>query len=208
MKQGEFLQNLQRPRLDARLQELRARAKTGLDPAATDETLNLLLALACLKNPKRILEIGAAEGLTGIALLSECPAARLTAVESDGARLAAAKENFARFGVAGRAELVAGDAAAVLPSLEGQFELIFLDGPKAQYVHYLPHLKRLLPSGGALVADDVLLYGWVSGEVPPPPKRRSIAARLREYLNAVCSDPDFVTSIFEFGEGVALSVKR
>ena len=206
--QGEFLQNLQRPRIDARLQELRERAKTGLDPAAPDETLNFLLALARLKNPQRILEIGSAEGLTSIALLSECPAARATAIEQDEARFAAAKENFARFGVAERASLVLGDAADVLPSLEGQFELIFLDGPKAQYVHYLPQLKRLLPSGGALVADDVLLYGWVSGEVPPPPKRRSIAARLREYLDAVCSDPDFITSVFELGEGVALSVRR
>ena len=194
--QGEFLQNLQRPRIDSRLQALRERAKTGLDPAAPDETLNFLLALARLKNPQRILEIGSAEGLTSMA------------IEQDEARFAAAKENFARFGVAERASLVLGDAADVLASLEGQFELIFLDGPKAQYVHYLPHLKRLLPSGGALVADDVLLYGWVSGEVPPPPKRRSIAARLREYLDAVCSDPDFITSVFELGEGVALSVKR
>ena len=67
--QGEFLQNLQRPRIDSRLQALRERAKTGLDPAAPDETLNFLLALARLKNPHRILEIGSAEGLTSIALL-------------------------------------------------------------------------------------------------------------------------------------------
>ena len=173
-----------------------------------DETLNFLLALARMKNPRRILEIGAAEGLTSIALLLECPSARAVEIEQDGARFAAARKNFAGFGVAERVQLVLGDAAEVLPSLEGPFELIFLDGPKAQYVHYLPQLKRLLPPGGALVADDVLLYGWVSGEVPPPPKRRSIAARLREYLDAVCSDPDFITSIFELGEGVALSVRR
>lgn len=206
--QGGFLQKFQRPHIDARLLELREEAKKGLDPTVPDETLNLLLALARLKQPQRILEIGAAEGLTSIALLLECPAARVTAIEQDELRFAAAKENVSRFGVAGRANLVLGDAAEVLPSLGGPFELIFLDGPKAQYVHYLPHLKRLLPSGGALVADDVLLYGWVSGEVPPPPKRRSIAARLREYLDAVCSDPDFITSILELGEGVALSVRR
>ena len=206
--QGEFLQNLQRPRIDACLQELRELAKTGLDPAAPDETLNFLLALARLKCPHRILEIGAAEGLTSIALLSECPAARATAIEQDEARYAAAKENFARFGVAERASLVLGDAADVLPSLEGQFELIFLDGQKAQYIHYLPVLKRLLPPRGVLFADDVLLYGWVDGRVPVPQKRRSIVLRIREYLNAVSADADFITSILRVGEGVALSVKR
>ena len=205
--QGEFLQNLQRPRIDSRLQVLRERAKTGLDPAAPDETLNFLLALARLKNPHRILEIGSAEGLTSIALLMECPAARAVAIEQDEARFAAAKENFARFGVAERASLVLGDAADVLASLEGQFELIFLDGPKAQYVHYLPQLKRLLPSGGALVADDVLLYGWVSGEKPTPPKRRSIVGKIRGYLAAVTADPELVTSVLDVGDGVALSVR-
>ena len=71
--QGEFLQKFQRPRIDARLQELRERAKTGLDPTVPDETLNFLLALARLKNPRRILEIGAAEGLTSISLLRNVP---------------------------------------------------------------------------------------------------------------------------------------
>lgn len=205
---GDFLQNLQRPRINARLQELRNAAKGGLDPVAPDETLNFPLALARLKKPKRILEIGSAEGLTSIALAQECPAARLTAIESDGARFAAAQENFKRFGVAERVQSVFGDAAEVLPALKEEYELIFLDGPKAQYVHYLPELRRLLASGGALVADDVLLYGWVSGKTQPPQKRRSIAARLREYLEAVCSDPELVTSVLELGEGVAVSVRR
>ena len=206
--QGEFLQNLQRPRIDSRLQVLRERAKTGLDPAAPDETLNFLLALARLKNPHRILEIGSAEGLTSIALLMECPAARAVAIEQDEARFAAAKENFARFGVAERASLVLGDAADVLASLEGQFELIFLDGPKAQYVHWLPRLKGLLRIGGVLAADDVLLYGWVDGSVPVPYKRRSIAARLGEYLAAAETDEELETLVLRVGEGLAVSRKR
>ena len=205
---GEFLQKLGRLHLDGRLAALRESAKSGLDPTAADETLNFLLALVRMKQPRRMLEIGSAEGLTSIALLSECPSSQLVAIESDELRFSRAKENFVSFGVADRVTSLFGDAAQILPSLQGEFELIFLDGPKAQYVHYLPHLKRLLASGGALVADDVLLYGWVSGEVPPPPKRRSIAERLREYLEAVSADPDLITSVLELGEGVAFSVKR
>lgn len=59
-----------------------------------------------------------------------------------------------------------------------------------------------------LFADDVLLYGWVDGRVPVPQKRRSIVLHIREYLNAVSADADFITSILRVGEGVALSVKR
>lgn len=205
---GENIRMLFMPRIDARIEKMRQELKDRRDPVCPDEVLQYLLLTVREIVPSKILEIGTAEGLSGAAMLFEAPNARLTTVEIDEDRHKKAKENFQEFGLSGRARCVLGDAADVLPALEGPFDLIFLDGPKAQYVHYLPQLKRLLPSGGALVADDVLLYGWVSGEVPPPPKRRSIAARIREYLDAVCSDPDFITSVFELGEGVALSVKR
>ena len=196
------------PKLDPRLRALRAAATQGRDPATEDETLNLLLAVARAAAPSRILEVGTAEGLTSVALLQECAGARLTTVEMEEERWLRAKENFSAFGVADRVNAILGDAADVLPSLEGQFELIFLDGPKAQYIHYLPVLKRLLPPRGVLFADDVLLYGWVDWRVPVPQKRRSIVLRIREYLNAVSADADFITSILRVGEGVALSVKR
>lgn len=79
--------------------------------------------------------------------------------------------------------------------------------PRAQYIHYLPDLKRLLAPRGVLFADDVLLYGWVSGRAETPYKRRSIVRRLREYLGAVCTDPDLRTVVLEVGEGAAISVK-
>lgn len=204
----EYLSSLLRLSLDDRLERLRAAAKDCRDPAAPDETLALLLACARMRQPGRILEIGTGEGLSSVALLQECPGALLTTVESDEGRYARAKENFAVFGVAARVHALLADAAEVLPALQKRYELIFLDGPKAQYIHYLPQLKRLLAPGGVLFADDVLLYGWVSGRVETPYKRRSIVARLREYLSAVCADPDLRTVVLEVGEGVAISVKR
>lgn len=196
------------PVLPARLLQLREEATKGLDPAAADDVLALLLALARMCSPSSILEIGTAEGLTAAALLVTCPEARLVSIENDPDRHARAEQNLAGFGVSDRAELLFGDAAEILPRLRETFGLIFLDGPKAQYIRYLPVLKKLLAPRGVLVADDVLLYGWVRGQVQPPPKRRSIAERLREYLDAVLSDPDFLTFVAEAGEGVAVSVLR
>ncbi len=204
----EFTEMLTRPSIPARLEELRRRAKEGRDPSAADETLQLLLTVARLCRPKRILEIGTAEGLTSVALLCECGQARLTTVELDEERYRRALENFAAFGVTERVHAILGDGGDVLSSLEEKFDLIFLDGPKVQYIKYLPDCKRLLNAGGVLFADDVLLYGWVTGKVPVPPKRRMLAEHIREYLKAVCEDPDFITSVLEIGEGVALSVKK
>ena len=60
--------------------------------------------------------------------------------------------------------------------------------------------------GAILFADDVLLFGWVSGEEPTPQKRHSIVDKIRSYLDTVTNDPDFITSVLDVGDGVALSV--
>ncbi len=183
---------------------MRARAKEGRDPTCADETLALMLDAAAECSAQNILEIGAGEGLTSIAFLLRT-GARVTAIEKDAARAARARENFAAFGVADRVQLIEDDAAAVLPGLSGTFDIIFLDGPKVQYVSYFPHIKRLLSAGGTLFSDDVLLYGWVRGEAPK--KRRMLAAHIREYLETLQADGDFRTEIFPFGEGLAVSKK-
>lgn len=184
---------------------LRAEAKQGLDPACADGTLDYLIKTAKEIRPKNFLEIGAGVGLTSIALLSETEG-RAVAIENDPLRARKARENFSLFGVSDRATLVEGDAGEVLEHLEGEFDLIFLDGPKAQYRRYLPDCKRLLKPGGYLLSDDVLLYGWVRGE--PPKKRRMLAEHLREYLYLIEHDPELETVVLDIAEGLAVSRKR
>ena len=89
--------------------------------------------------------------------------------------------------------------------LGGEYDLIFLDGPKVQYRRYFPDCKRLLAAGGYLLSDDVLLFGWVRGE--PPKKRRMLVEHIREYLALLTDDPDFETEILQLGEGLAVSRK-
>ena len=184
---------------------MREKAKEGRDPTCADETLAYLLETAEKICPKSILEIGAAEGLTSCALLLSSEA-RLTAIELDPARAARARENFRLFHVDGRVTLHEGDAGEILPLLQGTFDMIFLDGPKAQYSRYLPDCKRLLSKGGVLLSDDVLLFGWVRGE--PPKKRHMLIEHLREYILLLENDPELQTEILEIGEGLAVSKKR
>ncbi len=196
-----------RPRLDARLSALRERAKEVRDPTAADDTLQYILFTLEQLNPARILEIGAAEGLTSCAMLLNSRA-ELTAIELDSSRAAKARGNFDLFGLSKRVTLHEGDAGEILPMIEGSYDLIFLDGPKVQYNRYFPDCKRLLREGGVLLSDDVLLYGWVSGEAETPKKRRMLVEHIREYLAALCADKDFITSLLPLGEGLAVSVKR
>ena len=202
----KYTASLVKLNIDERIAQRRADALSRGIPVADDETLNFLLVMLSATKPKRILEIGTAVGLSGAAMLSVCPDARLTTMELEEERYLEAKKNFAELGVESRVTAYLGDASEILAMMDGQFDFVFLDGPKAQYEKYLFDLKRLMKEGAILFADDVLLYGWVSGVEPTPQKRQSIVDKIRSYLTTITEDKDFVTSVLDVGDGVALSV--
>ena len=192
--------------IDERISARRKEALSRGIPVADDETLQFLLLTVTALQPKRILEIGTAVGLSSVAMLSAAKNARLTTMELEEERYLEAKQNFADFGVAERVNAYLGDAGEILAMMDGEYDFVFLDGPKAQYEKYLFDLKRLMKKGAVLFADDVLLYGWVSGEEPTPQKRQSIVDKIRSYLDTITKDKDFITSVLNVGDGVALSV--
>ena len=192
--------------IDERVKRKRAEALERGIPVADDETLNFLLLMLEAFKPKRILEIGTAVGLSSVAMLYACPDARLTTMELEEDRYLEAKKNFAEFEVLDRVNAYMGDAGEILAMMDGVFDFVFLDGPKAQYEKYLFDLKRLMRKGSVLFADDVLLFGWVNGVEPTPQKRHSIVDKIRSYLDTITKDKDFITSVIDIGDGVALSV--
>ncbi len=194
--------------IDKRVEQLRAQALERGIPVADEETLNFLLLMLTTTKPECILEIGTAVGLSSVAMLQALPNARLTTIELEEDRYLEAKKNFADFEVLDRVNAYLGDAGEILSMMDGRFDFVFLDGPKAQYEKYLFDLKRLMKKGALLFADDVLLYGWVSGEEPTPQKRHSIVDKIRSYLEKITSDKEFITSVLNVGDGVALSVYK
>ncbi|MDE5766319.1 MAG: O-methyltransferase [Clostridia bacterium] len=190
------------------VREIRRNAFGRGIPVSSDETLAYLCTCALMAKPQSILEIGTAVGVSGICMLEQCTAAHLTTIEFNPDFATEAENNFAKAHMSDRATVVRGDAAEVLPALEGQYDFIFLDGPKVQYVKYLPQLKRLLKKSGTLFADDVLLYGWVNGERETPKKRKMLVEHIREYITAVTNDDELYTIIVDIGNGVALSEKK
>ena len=202
----EYTASLVKLKIDKKLAARRVDALSRGIPVADDETLQFLLLCLGMTNPTNILEIGTAVGLSGVAMLQACPTARLTTMELEEERFLEAKKNFADFGVSERVNAYMGDAGEILSMMNGTFDFVFLDGPKAQYEKYLFDLKRLMKRGAVLFSDDVLLVGWVSGEEETPQKRRSIVEKIRSYLDVLTADNDFITSVLNVGDGVALSV--
>ena len=195
------------PRLSAQVQELRLAAFEREIPVSDDETLCLLKTLLTAKQPQNILELGTAVGISAAVMLSVCPNAKVTTIERDKNFYEEALKNFKSLGLSQSVTAIAGDAGEEIQKLDDKFDFIFLDCAKVQYVKYLPCLKQLLTKGGILVADDILLFGYVTGEEEVPKKRKMLVEHVKEYITAVTTDNELQTTILNVGNGVALSVK-
>ncbi len=174
-------------------------------PLLLDETAEFLLNFLKDKNFKNILEIGTAVGYSGILFLQNQPRAFLTTIDINEKMQNIAKQNFKKFNVEKRVKLIKGDAKDVLSSFNQKFDLIFLDGPKGQYIKYLPQLKLLLDKNGFLIADNIFFHGKVRAEGFVPHKHRTIVVNLRKFIDAIENDEMLMTQIYDIGDGISIS---
>ena len=106
-------------------------------------------------------------------------------------------------------EVLEADAVTAIDALKETFDLIFLDGPKAQYIVMLPQLLNLLKDGGILLADNVLQEGeLIDSRYVTPRRQRTIHERMRDYVWEVMHRSDLESTLLTIGDGVTLSVKK
>ena len=176
-------------------------------PVLRPKSFELLLETVKNKKPKRILEIGVNRGLSGIAMLLVSPNSHLSGIEIDEESIAIAKNNYTEFGVEKRAKIFQGDASEIIPILTGEYDLIFLDGPKGHYFEYLPHLLSILKKGGILFADNVLFRGYVNSTEKTPHRYNTVRRSMENFLEAITNTKELKTQIFDMEDGVSITEK-
>ena len=191
------------------LDEIEREAIETQVPVIRKSTQNLLKFLLALSKPKNILEIGTAIGFSALLMSEYGPFdCRITTVEKYGKRIPVARENFRRYGREGRITLLEGDASEILKTLEGPYDLIFMDAAKGQYIHFLPEVLRLLSTGGILISDNVLQDGdIIESRFAVARRNRTIHARMREYLYALTHTWGLETVILPIGDGVTVTTR-
>lgn len=205
----KYLSDLVRFPETSTMLEIRRMAEEQGYPILRPATAAFLNVLIRLKKPVSALEIGTSIGYSGLVILQAMGSrGRLITVESDAGILETARENFEKQGMGNRITLIAGDGSDVLHHLEDSLDFIFLDGPKAQYLLYLPDCIRLLQDGGFLVCDDVLFYGMVARDELVRKRKITIVKRMRKFLRSLVDHPCLDTTIVPIGDGMSVSVKR
>ena len=178
-------------------------------PIIRKEMQSFLKVLLALQKPAKILEVGTAVGFSAILMAEYNPAAgEITTIENYEKRIPIAKENFRRAQKDSQIRLLEGDATEILKKLDGPFDLIFMDAAKAQYIHFLPDVLRLLTPGGVLVSDNVLQDGdIIESRFAVTRRYRTIHKRMREYLYELTHHDGLHTAVLPIGDAITLNVK-
>lgn len=204
---NEYLHSLL-PESEGLLKELETLAKEPYIPIIQKEVAQFLKVMFSYNPPHKLLEIGTAIGYSAIYFLSIMASdGKVTTIERNEDMINAAKDNFLKAGVTQKVTLLEGDATEILPKLEGEYDVIFLDAAKGQYMNFLPNIMRLLKPGGTLITDNILYRGIVASEELAPKKHITIARNLRKYLHEITHNPALETTVIPLGDGVGISRK-
>jgi len=169
--------------------------RTSLNTTPGDAMMLRILVES--RGARRGIEVGAASGFGAInmGIGFERTGGHLYSVEIDPRRVAETRENLAKVGLEKTVTVVEGDALKMLPTLDGEFDFLFLDAVKSDYLKYLKLVEPKLKRGAVVVADNVI---------------KSERA-MTDFLNYIQSSPDYDTvtirASMEKGDGMTISYK-
>src|SRR5699024_3447363 len=157
-----------------------------------------------IQAPQRILEVGTAIGFSSALFVEADPKnVQVTTIDRFDTMYNHAKENWQQLGYQDQIDLLIGDAADILPTLQTDYDLIFLDAAKAQYIKFLPDALRLLAPNGILLIDYVLLGGTIFDDITTIRHRNNgIHRGLNQLLTTVYQNPNLNVSLLPLGDGV------
>ena len=178
-------------------------------PIIEDEPLELIKVILKLKKPNKILEVGTAVGYSAINfskyLVGEN--AKLKTIEIKEEMYNKAMENITAMQLNDKIEVINADATEYMKSIpdDEQYDVIFIDAAKGQYLVFLEEAIRLTRNGGVIIADNMLYRGRTLSDYNEH-KHRTATNRLREYLVTMKEDKRLDSTLIKIGDGLAISI--
>ena len=122
----------------------------------------LLSLISKLITPKHILEIGTFTGYSALCMAEGLHAnGRIDTIDVDEELTEMQRRYFDASGYGKQIFQHLGNAAEIIPTLNGNFDLVFIDADKEQYPLYFDLIIERIQAGGLIIADNVLWSGKV-----------------------------------------------
>lgn len=167
-----------------------------------------LTLLVRLSGAKRILEIGALGGYSGICLargLGEEGELVSLELKEEYARIAG--KNLTEAGLGGRVSYLVGDALRTMASLveKGEtFDFFFIDADKQSYPGYLDYAIQLANPGAIIAADNTFLGGKAMDESIPDDRVKAV----RTFNQRIATDDRLLSAMLPAFDGISLAMVK
>lgn len=152
-----------------------------------------LAKLVAQLKPKRVLEVGTLIGYSTIIIGKELEHdAEIVTIEIDREEAEAARRNIEKAKIKPKVQVIIGDASDVIPTLQGRFDLVFLDGHKSEYLKHLKAIEKKLHQGSMVIADNAGAYAYF----------------MRDYLDYVRNSGHYESRFIQLGkDGLEVSIR-
>ena len=196
---------------DEILYNIKQEALNNHVPIIEDESLELIKLILKLKKPNKILEIGTAVGYSAInfARYLDGEDSKVKTIEIKEAMYNKAMENITSMSLNDKIEVILADATEYMKSIpdEEQYDIVFIDAAKGQYLVFLEEAIRLTKNGGIIIADNMLYRGRTLSDYNEH-KHRTATNRLRKYLVVMKEDKRLDSTLIKIGDGLAISIVK
>ena len=164
----------------------------------------VLEMVSSMIRPKNVLEIGTFTGFSALCLLKGLqPGGTLHTIELREEDAATAKKYFDKANVNDRVVLHLGNARELIPTLQQQWDLVFIDADKTGYIDYYELTLPYVKPGGFILADNVLFHGEVLQENVKGKNAKAIQA----FNEHVATDPKVEQVLLTVRDGLLLIKK-
>ena len=178
----------------------RARMLSGLEEGGFLSAISRMIA------PKRILELGVFTGYSTVCLAEGlADGGTVDAIEINDELEDIIRDGYAKAGISGKVNLLLGNALEIIPTLEGPYDLIYIDANKRQYPEYWDLVADKVRPGGVIIADNTTWDGKVIEE-PTPRDAQSVGILL--FNDMVAGDSRFSTIMLPLRDGVTLAIRK
>ena len=203
----EYLDNLNKLEFNELDNEMMEYARVNNVPIIQLEGLHFLRQVIMLKGCKRILEIGTAIGYSSIQMAKL--GATVDTIEINNGSYNLAIENIKKANLSDKINVYLADALEIDINTLDKYDLIFIDAAKAQYINFFNKFKVLLNDKGVILTDNLLFHGLVlEKETIESRNLRQLVKKIDNYNYWLMEQNDFDTTIYNIGDGIALSIKK
>lgn len=156
-------------------------------------------------NPKYILEIGTYTGYSALCLVDGLQVGgKLITIDVNEELQEMIHGYFSKSGKADRIDSRIGNALDIIPTIDREFQLVFIDADKENYLNYFDLVIDKVSKGGYIIADNVLWSGKVL-EDDSQLDKDTIA--LKEYVKKLKEDPRVETVLLPVRDGLFIARK-